>query len=66
MASGIIAEFDVEKRQGYLIPDSDSHEEMIPFELDEDSGLELRSGDHVTYEVEGGFAGIMATHVRKV
>lgn len=66
MPTGIVAEYDSEKRQGYLTPDSDKEDEKIPFELDEDAADQIRPGDPVSYDVEGGMAGIMAVDVRKL
>ncbi len=66
MPTGIVEEYDPEKRQGYLIPDSDKEDEKIPFELDEDAADQIRPGDAVSYDVEGGMAGIMAVDVRKL
>lgn len=66
MATGIIVEYDPDKRRGYLVPDTDNEEEKIPFEIDKKNDPGLRPGDSVSYDVEGGLAGIMAIEVRKL
>lgn len=65
MTTGTITDIDAHKRQGYIRPDTETHGERIPFDLEKDPDTDLSPGDRVTYDVEGGLAGIMAINVRK-
>ena len=68
MTPGTIKELDHDDHHGSIAPDHGG--EAIPFDFDGlaegEDGSKLRVGDHVLYEVEGGLAGIAATHVRRV
>ena len=68
MTTGVVTSYDPDKREGYLRPDADAdgEEEHIPFELGDEEPISLRAGDRVSYDVEGGLAGIMAIQVRKL
>lgn len=68
MAHGRIKEYDPEDGNGYIAADGSGDE--VPFSRDDLAEGEtddlLRAGDRVTYEVEGGLAGIHAFDVRRV
>ena len=67
MATGTIKSYDPDDQNGYIEPDEGNDD--IPFDrdalVDFHQGDEIRAGERVTYEVEGGLAGHMATDVRR-
>lgn len=69
MTRGTVLSYDLERGSGYIEPDDDEHE-RIPFDdksLDGFAkGTGPSAGDRVSFQVEGGMAGIWAIHVRLV
>lgn len=70
MATGKIDSYDPDKREGYIIPDTPHGEDdKIPFDEDALKTHDVRTlkvGDSVSYDVEGGLAGVMAKDVRRI
>lgn len=68
MATGTIESWDADDGKGYIQPSGGG--DHVPFDRDalEDyhQGESVMEGDDVTYEVEGGPAGTMAVHVRRI
>lgn len=68
MASGTIKSYDRDNGNGYIAPEHGG--DAIPFDkgslAEGEHTDDLRPGDRVLYEVDGGLAGVMATHVRRV
>ena len=68
MATGVIVSYDPEEETGYIDPDEgDDH---IPFDAqcvaDADEGPMLQEGQRVEFDVEGGLAGLMCRHMRRL
>lgn len=70
MATGRIDDYDPKKREGYIIPDTPHGEnDKIPFDedaLEKHNVTELKDGDIVSFNVEGGLAGLMAKDIRLI
>ena len=70
MATGRIDDYDPKKREGYIIPDtSDGENDKIPFDEDalkKHNVTALKNGDKVSFDVEGGLAGLMAKDIRLI
>lgn len=67
MATGHIVSYDPEKGEGYVQPDG--QDEKLPFALEKEERERFgpfAKGDHVSYDMEGGLAGVMAIHLRQI
>ena len=68
MTQGTIVSYDSEEGEGYLDPDEG--DERIPFGKESldgyPEGTDPKPGDRVSYQVEGGLAGIYAVHVKRL
>lgn len=68
MTRGTVIGYDETRGEGYIKPDED--EDRIPF--DRDSLIDFapderpQAGDRVSFDIEGGMAGLWAKHVRRV
>jgi cold shock CspA family protein len=65
-ATGYVKAYDPERGKGWIEPDHGGDE--LPFRRRDviDEGGELRAGERVSYEVEGGMAGTVAIDVRRI
>lgn len=68
MATGTIKSWDPDDGNGYIQPDAGGDDVAFDREALNDYHQDeaVREGDAVAYEVEGGPAGTMAVHVRRV
>lgn len=68
MTRGTIIAYYPKEGSGYINPDKE--EDRIPFDrkslLNFAEDEHPRVGDRVTFQVEGGMAGLWATHVRRI
>ena len=68
MTRGTVVDYDDDREQGYIEPDDDH--DRIPFDkkslVDFKQGERPRTGDRVSFEIEGGMAGLWARNVRRV
>lgn len=68
MTRGTVIAYNPDEGSGYIQPDK--QEDRIPF--DRNSLLEFHEGEHptagdrVSFQVEGGMAGLWATHVKRI
>lgn len=68
MTRGTVISYDPDEGSGYIRPDDDT--DRIPF--DRESLMDFAeddnpaAGDRVSFQVEGGMAGIWATHVKRI
>lgn len=70
MATGRIVDYHPKKREGYIIPDTPHGEhDKIPFEKDalkKYNVTDLKDGDIVSFDIQGGMIGLMAKNIRLI
>jgi cold shock CspA family protein len=68
MTRGTIISYHSDGQTGYVKPDDD--DDKIPFDrkslVDFPRGEDPQAGDRVSFKIEGGMAGLWATHVRRL
>jgi cold shock CspA family protein len=68
MTRGTVVSYDPDDETGFIMPDEE--DDRIPFDrnslLDYAGEEDPAEGDRVSYRVEGGLAGLWATHVRRI
>ncbi len=68
MTRGRVIAYDESSEQGYIQPDDDH--DRIPFDrkslVDFAQGERPSAGDRVSFDIEGGMAGLWAKNVRRV
>ncbi len=67
MTQGTVLSYDSDDGKGYIRPDHDTDEnEKIAFDKDSLAGGEVREGDRVSFDLEGGMVGVFAKNVRRI
>ncbi len=68
MTEGTVLSYDPDEDEGFVKPDDD--DDRIPFDrkslVDFADDEHPAEGDRVTFHVEGGLAGLWATHVTRI
>lgn len=68
MTRGTVTDYDPQEEEGYIAPDDQNdripfdRKSLIDFAHDEDP----KTGDRVSFHVEGGMAGLWAVKIRRI
>ena len=68
MTRGTVVKYDDASEEGYIKPDEEH--DRIPFDRESLAGFALgerpQAGDRVSFEIDGGLAGLWAKNVRRI